>query len=392
MGLILSATNAIGSTLADQWKEYFYCDSIPNDTICVRGYKKNGGIGNFGSDDVITDGSVICVADGQCMLIVEQGQVVDICAEPGYYTYDSKTEPSVFTGSLDEAVKNVFNTIGKRFQFGGDPAQSQRVYYFNTKELIGNKYGTANPIPFRVVDTNAGIDLDISLKCFGEYSLKVVDPVLFYTNVCANVQDKFTTADIEAQLKTELLTALQPAFAKLGGIRYSEIPLHTNELVKILNDELSPKWRELRGIEIVSMGVSSITASEEDEERIKQLQTAATYKDPSLAAANVTAATADAIRDAANNDAGAAVGFMGLNAAQGAGNIDVNSLYAQASTQTTETPSTNKWVCPKCSTENDDNFCSSCGTPRPVENKWICPKCGKENDDNFCTNCGTARE
>ena len=232
MGLILSAVSALGSTISDQWKEYFYCDALPNNVICQRGYKNNSGVANLGSDDVITDGSVIAVADGQCMLIVEQGQVVDICAEPGVYTYDSKTEPSVFTGSLDEAVKNVFLTIGKRFQFGGDPGQNQRVYYFNTKELIGNKYGTANPIPFRVVDANAGIDMDVSLKCFGEYSLKVVDPVLFYTNVCANVKDKYTTDDIEPQLKTELLTALQPAIAKMGGIRYSEIPLHTNELAQ----------------------------------------------------------------------------------------------------------------------------------------------------------------
>ncbi len=389
MGLILSATNAISSTLADQWKEYFYCDAIPSDTICVRGLKRNGGIGNFGSDDVITDGSMIAVADGQCMLIVEQGQVVDICCEPGVYRYDSNTEPSVFTGSLDDAVKNVFATIGKRFQFGGSPSQNQRVYYFNTKELLGNKYGTANPIPFRVVDPNAGIDFDVSLKCFGEYSLKVVDPVLFYTNVCANVKDKYTTDDLDDQLRTELLTALQPAFAKLGGIRYSEIPAHTNELAKILNEELSPKWRETRGIEISSIGVSSITATEEDEARIKQMQAATAYKDPTLAAANMAAATAEAMRDAAKNEGGAALGIMGINAIQNASNVDVNNLYAQGANATV---ASEKWICPKCGIENDDNFCSSCGTPRVNENKWICKKCGKENNDRFCTNCGTPKE
>ena len=389
MGLILSAVSALGSTISDQWKEYFYCDALPNNVICQRGYKNNSGVANLGSDDVITDGSVIAVADGQCMLIVEQGQVVDICAEPGVYTYDSKTEPSVFTGSLDEAVKNVFLTIGKRFQFGGDPGQNQRVYYFNTKELIGNKYGTANPIPFRVVDTNAGIDMDVSLKCFGEYSLKVVDPVLFYTNVCANVKDKYTTEDIEPQLKTELLTALQPAIAKMGGIRYSEIPLHTNELAQKLNEELSQKWRESRGIEISSIGVSSVTLDEKDEEKIKELQTVSAYKDPSLAAAHMTSATADAMRDAAKNEGGAAVGFMGMNMAQSAGGVDVNSLYAQGNAAKEES---SKWICPKCGTNNSDNFCSSCGTAKPGNNKWICVKCGKENDDNFCTNCGTPKQ
>ena len=389
MGLILSAVSALGSTISDQWKEYFYCDALPNNVICQRGYKNNSGVANLGSDDVITDGSVIAVADGQCMLIVEQGQVVDICAEPGVYTYDSKTEPSVFTGSLDEAVKNVFLTIGKRFQFGGDPGQNQRVYYFNTKELIGNKYGTANPIPFRVVDANAGIDMDVSLKCFGEYSLKVVDPVLFYTNVCANVKDKYTTDDIEPQLKTELLTALQPAIAKMGGIRYSEIPLHTNELAQKLNEELSQKWRESRGIEISSIGVSSVTLDEKDEEKIKELQTVSAYKDPSLAAAHMTSATADAMRDAAKNEGGAAVGFMGMNMAQSAGGVDVNSLYAQGNAAKEESA---KWICPKCGTNNTDNFCSSCGTAKPGNNKWICVKCGKENDDNFCTNCGTPKQ
>ena len=390
MGLILSAANAIGSTLSDQWKEYFYCDAIPSNVICKKGYKKNNGIGNLGSDDVITDGSKIAVADGQCMLIVEQGQVVDICAEPGLYEYRSEEEPSIFLGSLDESVKNIFNTIGKRFQFGGPPAQNQRVYYFNTKELTGNKYGTANPVPFRIVDPNAGIDMDAGIKCFGEYSLKVVDPVLFYTNVCANVEDQYTTADIDSTLKTELLTALQPALAKLGGIRYSEIPLHTTELADSLNEILSSKWRETRGIEISSIGVSSITLNEEDEKKIKELQSVSAYKDPTMAAANITSATADAMRDAANNAGGAAVGFMGMNMAQNASGVDVNSLYAQGK-MPNETKS-DAWSCPKCGTENYDNFCSSCGTARPSDNKWICPKCGKQNNDRFCTNCGTPKE
>ena len=390
MGLILSAMNAVGSTLADQWKEYIYCDAIPADKICVRGHKHTSGFGgNLGSDNVITDGSAIVVADGQCMLIVEQGQVVDICAEPGVYTYDSKTEPSVFTGSLSESVKNVFATIGRRFEFGGEVGQDQRVYYFNTKELTGQKYGTANPIPFRVVDKNANIDLDISLKCFGEYSLKVVDPVLFYTNVSANHADDYSVEELDSQLRSELLTALQPAFAMISekGIRYSEIPAHTTELADLLNEELSAKWRTLRGIEIVSLGVSSIKASEEDEKILQNMQVAASYKDPSVAAANLAAAQADSMREAAKNDAGAAVGFMGMNAAQAAGGIDANQLYAQATAQ----PQEDSWTCEKCGATSTGNFCATCGAPKPTSGKWICPKCGKENDNNFCTQCGEAK-
>ncbi|MBR2824863.1 MAG: SPFH domain-containing protein, partial [Solobacterium sp.] len=271
MGLIQAALSSVTGTVAEQWKEYFYCDALPSNVIAVKGHKKVSGISsNSGNDNIITDGSVIAVADGQCLLIVEQGKVVDICAEPGEYVYDSSTEPSIFTGNLEEAVRTVFEQIGKRFQYGGQPAEDQRVYYFNTKELIGNKYGTANPIPFRLVDQRANIDLDIGIRCFGEYSLKVNDPILFYTNVCGNFENVYSVDMIADQLKSELLTALQPAFANISknGLRYSEIPAHTKELAQLLNEELSKEWGEKRGIVISSIGVSSISATEEDEERI----------------------------------------------------------------------------------------------------------------------------
>ncbi len=390
MGLIQAALSAAGSTLADQWKEYFYCDAIPADTICVKARKKVQGLSsNRGNDNIISDGSVIAVADGQCMVIVEQGQVVDICAEPGEFKYDSKTEPSVFTGSFGEGLKNIFNTFGKRFTFGGQPAEDQRVYYFNTKEIPGVKYGTAAPVPFRVVDQRANADFDIGIKCFGEYSIRVTDPILFYTNVCANVTDSYKLSDIENQLRTELLTALQPAFARIGmkGIRYSELPLHTTELADTLNEELSRKWRDLRGIEIVSFGVSSVKANEEDEKKLQQLQIGASYVNADIRNANMAAATMDAMRDAANNTNGAAMGFVNMNAAQGAGAANLGSLYAQTPAQT-QAPA-NGWTCPKCGTVNTGNFCGNCGTPKA--SKWICPKCGKENDGNFCGSCGTAK-
>ena len=386
MGLILATLNATSGTLRDQWKEYFYCDAISADTICVKAHKKTQGFGNHGNDNIISDGSIIAVADGQCMVIVEQGQVVDICAEPGEYKYDSKTEPSIFTGkNLSSSIKDVFAQIGKRITFGGDAGADQRVYYFNTKEITGMKYGTASPVPFRVVDTRAGIDLDISLKAFGEYSIRVTDPILFYTNVCANVSDSYKVSDIENQMRSELLTALQPAFAKIGatGVRYSEIPAHTTELADALNEELSKKWKDQRGIEIVSFGVSSIKASEEDEATIKQMQKDAAYTNQQLAGAALVGAQAQAMRDAANNANGAAMGFVGLNAAQSAGGVNVNSLLnsQQATLQ-------NGWICPKCGTNNSGKFCTNCGTANPTNAKWICPKCNTENTGNFCNNCG----
>ena len=266
MGLMKAAMGAAGGVMADQWKEFFYCDAIPAEVLAVKGQKRVSGRSSnkHGSDNIISNGSVIAVADGQCMMIVEQGKVVDVCAEPGEYTYDFSTEPSLFTGSLSQNIGAVFQNIGKRFTFGGEAPKDQRIYYFNTKELVGNKYGTPSPVPFRVVDQNAGLDVDISVRCFGEYSYRITNPILFYTNLCGNVEQEYTRSEIDGQLKTELLTALQPAFARISdmGIRYSAVPAHTLELADALNDVLSAKWRDLRGIEIVSLGVSSIKASE----------------------------------------------------------------------------------------------------------------------------------
>ncbi|MBR4428186.1 MAG: SPFH domain-containing protein, partial [Clostridia bacterium] len=247
MGLIKAAAGAIGSVLADQWKEYFYCDALGADVLMTKGQKRtsNRSSNTKASDNIISNGSVIAVADGQCMIIVEQGKVAELCAEPGEFVYDTSTEPSIFTGKLSESIKQTFITIGKRFTYGGDTGKDQRVYYFNTKELIGNKYGTPSPVPFRVVDTNVGLDMDIAIKCFGEYSYHICDPILFYTNVCGNVQNEYRRSSLDSQLKTELLTALQPAFAQISalGIRYSALPGQTQEMSQILNDVLSEKWR-----------------------------------------------------------------------------------------------------------------------------------------------------
>ena len=302
MGLIKAIGGAVGGVLADQWKEYFYCEAIPAEVLAIKGQKRTGARSSNtkGEDNIISNGSVIAVADGQCMCIVEQGKVVDICAEPGEYTYDMSTEPSIFAGNLGDSNKQSFATIGKRFTFGGDTGKDQRIYYFNTKELIGNKYGTPSSVPFRVVDERAGIDIDINVRCFGEYSYHICDPILFYTNVSGNVAAEYTRDNLDSQLKTELLTALQPAFAKISamGIRYSALPGHTTEMADALNEVLSEKWRGLRGIEIVSFGVSSVKADEEDEKMIKEMQRNAAFMDPTRAAAHLVGAQASAMQAA----------------------------------------------------------------------------------------------
>lgn len=413
MGLIKAIAGAAGGVLADSWKDYFYCESLPVDVLVEKGHKRAGkrSSNTKGSDNIITTGSALAVADGQCMIIVEQGKVVDLCAEPGEYTYDATTEPSIFSGSLSEGIAATFKNIGKRFTFGGEAPMDQRIYYVNTKELIGNKYGTPNPVPFRVLDERAGIDIDVSVRCFGEYSFRIVDPILFYTNVCSNVTDRYTRDQLDSQMKTELLTALQPAFYKIGsaGIRYSAIVGHTAELADALNEQLSAKWKELRGIEIVSMGVSSITASEEDEKMLKEMQKNAGFKDMGVMAANMAAAKMDAMKDAAKNEgAGAAMAFMGMNMAQGAGGDDLAGLYAQAQAQqaaaaaaqpaapetAAEAAKPVGWTCPACGTVNQGKFCTECGAKKPAGAlQYKCDKCGWTPEDptkppKFCPECG----
>ena len=400
MGLIKAASGAAGGVLADQWKEYFYCEALGDNVLAVKGRKKVSGRSSnrAGEDNIISSGSVIAVADGQCMLIAEQGKIVEVCAEPGEFVYDSSTEPSIFSGSLGESIGKVFKNIGKRFTFGGQAPKDQRVYYFNTKEIIGNKYGTPSPVPFRVVDRNIGLDVDISIRCFGEYSYRMSNPLLFYTNLCGNMTGEYTRDRIDGQLKTELLTALQPAFAKISdmGVRYSALPGHTMELAQALNDVLSPKWRDLRGLEIVSFGVSSVKASEEDEKMIKELQRNAAFRDPGMAAAHLVGAQAAAMQSAAaNQNAGPAMAFMGMNMANQAGGVNAQDLYnmsarRQAQSAPQAEPAANGWTCPSCGAAATGKFCPECGTKKPETNTWTC-SCGAVNKGKFCSECGAKK-
>ena len=398
MGLIKAALGAAGGVMADQWLEYFYCDSLPENVMAVKGQKRSSGRSSNtrGSDNIISNDSVIAVADGQCMVIVDQGKVTEFCAEPGEFKYDASTEPSLFYGKLGKNILDTFKNIGKRFTFGGEAPKDQRVYYFNTKELIGNKYGTPSPVPFRVVDQRAGIDIDIAIRCFGEYSYRICDPILFYTNVCGNVSGDYTRDRLESQLKTELLTALQPAFAKISeqGIRYSALPGHTMEMADALNDVLSSKWRNLRGLEIVSFGVSSVKASEEDEAMLKELQRNAAFMDPTRAAAHLVGAQASAMQAAANNqNAGPAMAFMGMNMAGQAGGVNAQSLY-QMGAQQQAAPAAAGWTCACGQSGITGKFCPNCGKPKPAPapaaGSWTC-SCGATATGKFCPECGKPR-
>ena len=398
MGLIAAGLGAINGVLADQWKEFFYCDAIDKNVLAVKGKKKvsSRSSNTKGNDNIISNGSVIAVADGQCMIIVEQGKIVEVCAEPGEFVWDSSTEPSIFTGKLGSSILETFKAIGKRFTFGGDPGKDQRVYYFNTKEIIDNKFGTPTPIPFRVVDRNINLDIDVSVRCSGLYSYRIADPLLFYANVCGNVEKDYNRSEIDAQLKTEFVSALQPAFAKISDlqVRPSALPGHAEELSEAMNAALSKKWGELRGLQVVSIAMNPITLSEEDQELIKKAQHAAIMRDPTMAAATLVEAQSQAMKDAANNAGGAMNGFIGYGMAQQAGGVNAQSLFAmgqqQAAAPAPEAPKANTWKC-ACGAENTGKFCAECGAPKPVEKVgWTCA-CGAVNKGKFCSECGAKK-
>ena len=396
MGLIKAGVGAIGGTLADQWKEFFYCDAIDKDVMMVKGQKRTGSRSSNtkGNDNIISNGSGIAVADGQCMIIVEQGKIVEVCAEPGEFTYDTSTEPSIFSGSLGESIKKTFETVGKRFALGGDTGKDQRVYYFNTKELVDNKFGTPSPIPFRVVDSKIGLDIDVSIRCSGVYSYKIADPLLFYTNVCGNVTDEYRREELDQQLKTEFVSALQPAFGKLSDLqlRPNQIATHSAELESAMNEALTQKWGELRGLKVVSIAMNPITLPDEDAERIKNYQGAAVLKDPSMAAATLVGAQAEAMKAAAANEGGAMNGFIGMGMAMNAGGgTNAQSLFGVAAEQqkNAPAPSADSWTC-KCGSVNDGKFCQNCGAAKPEA--WKCAKCGNLNEGNFCQNCGASKD
>ncbi|MCR5175547.1 MAG: SPFH domain-containing protein [Anaerovibrio sp.] len=415
MGLIKAGMGAVGGVLADQWKEFIYCESIPADILVAKGQKRLSSQGRSSNtsaeDNIISNGSIVAVNAGQCMIIVEQGKVVDICSEPGEYQYDTSLQPSIFTGGLADNVKSIFGEIGKRFTFGGDPGKDQRVYFVNTKEIIGNKYGTPSPIPFDTYDKRSGLSMTVSLRCFGEYSYRITNPILFYTNVCGNIESEYSRESIDSQLKSELMTKLQPAMAKLAEqeIKYSSIPAHVDELAETLNSLLSKKWGELRGIEIVSFGVSSVKASDEDEEKIKDYQRYASMGNAQMAALQTAGAGADAMKMAASNEAGGA-GAMGAFMGMGmAGNMSGNNaaqLFQMSQNQQAQQPpqqppqqsaqtpapaqsaAANSWRC-SCGRENTGNFCVDCGSKKP-ENGWTC-SCGAVNQGKFCPECGAKK-
>lgn len=404
MGLIKAGIGALGGTLADQWKEFFYCESLPNDVLMRKGEKRISGRSSNtkGNDNIISNGSGIAVADGQCMIIVEQGKIVEVCAEPGEFTYDSSTEPSIFAGSLGESIKNTFKTIGKRFTYGGDTGKDQRVYYFNTKEIIGNKFGTANPIMFEVTNKRIGMSRTVQVRCNGVYTYVISNPLLFYTRLCGNVESEFTRDQIDDQLKVEFIDALQPALGALAEqeLRPAQLPAKANELKEAMNDALKQEWIENRGISVGKIALNPITLTEADMKKINEMEDAASIgSNPFMMAGRMTNATADAMQTAAGNSAGAMTGFMGMGMVGmggqggfGAAQNLYNAGVQQQNQNAAQTQAGGQWKC-SCGATATGKFCPECGAkkPEPVQaGAWKC-SCGATATGKFCPECGAKK-
>ena len=396
MGLIRAALSAGGSVLADQWKEYFQADAMSNDELIVKGYKKTKG-NNKGGDEIISNGSAIAVGEGQAALIVEDGKIVEFCAEPGRFIWDRSSEPSVFCGGFGKGVIDSFKKFGERFTFGGDRAKNQRVYYVNTKEIMDNKFGTTTPMVYDDQYYNTAL----YIRYFGQFSFRISDPIIFFTQIAGGVKDSYNRSSLMDMCKDEFMTALDTSLAQLSaeGVKFSQIPAKQREIAKYMSDTLDTEWGQRRGMEVVAVAIAKVTPDEKSRQRIEQFDTNVMHSNSNAMAGGLAYAQMQAMQDAAKNSSGAMTGFMGLgmmnnmmgNAAPAqstllntAQNLNSNPAPAQ------KPASSGEWTC-SCGNKNTGKFCQNCGSKKPeAPASWRC-SCGTVNTGKFCQECGSKK-
>ncbi len=398
MGLIRALAAGTSTVLADQWREYFTCDSLAGNVLVAKGQfktKKRGlfGARNKATEDIITNGSVISVNEGQVALIVSDGKIVDFCAEAGYFKWDASTEPSMLSGNFFRGLADSFKRIGYRFTFGGDPGSQQRVYYVNTKEIMDNKFGTATPMPY----DDPYYKTALYIRYFGQYTFKITDPIVFFSSIAGNVADVYTSDDLKQLAADEFMTALDSALARLSaeGIKFSQLPVKQREIAAYMSDTLDTEWRERRGIEIVSVALAKVTPDDESRKRIEEFDTNVMHAAPDAMAGGMAYAQMRAMRDAANNSAGAMTGFMGVGMAAGAmgvrGQETLLDTARDLESKKAEAAEAAGAKCPKCGALASGKFCPECGTAMPSEDdEWTC-KCGATCRAKFCPECGSPR-
>ncbi len=408
MGLIKAAKEALESYVAEQWRDYFYCTSLASDVLVAKGEKQETSRKGKkkGADNIISNGSIVSVNAGQCMIIVDNGKIAEFCAEPGEFLYDASTEPSLLYGSLEENIRKTFEQLGRRVTFGGATGKDQRVYYFNIKEIMNNLYGTPNPIRFYYVSDKTGFEIETSVKCNGQYTFKIVDPILFYTNVCGNVEQEYRKTELLGVMKAELLTKLPVALAKVAaeGVLPYQVPLHLQEVTNYLKEELTEEWTLTRGIEVVSMTMSDPIVPQEDVDKINKWNETAVLKNDEMKGARQMEAYATWLEGMSkggnggnSSDAmGTAMNMMAMNMMQQNMGMPFGMQYqAQAAkpvpqmqpASTVEEGAVLGWTCGCGKSDNRGKFCEECGLPKPALEGWTC-SCGTVNQGKFCYECG----
>ena len=392
MGLIRAAISSVSGTLADSWKEVIEPDEMDTETLIVKGVTVKQGSNRKGTDNYVTNGSVIHVFPNTIMLLMDGGKIVDYCAEEGYYQVNNSSAPSLFNGDLKETLKDTW----QRFQFGGGAPQRQYVYYINTAEIKGIKFGTRNPVQYFDNFYNA----ELFLRAFGTYSVKITDPIKFFTEYAPKGTDSVKVKDLTEQLFSEFMDALQTAINQMSvdGVRISQITSKSRELSKYMASTLDEDWNALRGIEVCSVGIASITYDDESKKLISMRNQGAMMSDPTVREGFVQSAVAQGMQSAGANTSGAGNAFMamgmGMNAAGGfmnsASQTNAMQMQQQAAAQQAAAQSANTWSC-SCGATNTGNFCNNCGAKKPAPaGTWTC-SCGATNTGNFCNNCGAKR-
>lgn len=388
MGLKKAAKSAISSTLKDQWKEVIRCEDMTDNILMIKKTTETG---------VISNKSTIIVAPGQCAVIYDNGRIIDATAEDGLYEFDSSSTPSFFAGQF----KDTFKEMWERFTYDGGTAKEQAVYFFNTKEIMENKFGTATPVTFQdwshpLINemTNTMTPLRVEIKCFGTYTFRISNPALFMSKI-AGISNIYTKSKLEEQLKSEIMGAIQNVINELGNEEYKvpalELQNHTDEIRQIISERNCDERIKDRGLSLVSFEIETVTLTDESEQKIDRYE----YNVNSyMQKGRMVDAYANAIENAASNSSGVLDGMIGIGMMNMSSDGIMKGMANKAFTHTNEQTATNdnssKWECLNCKKENEGAFCSNCGTKKPESS--FCSNCGEKLEKNakFCSKCGNA--
>ncbi len=409
MGIIKAVATAVGGALADQWLEVMEPGNMGDQTVFTSGVKIRKGSNTKGTDNVVSDGSVIHVYPNQFMMIVDGGKVIDYTAEEGYYTVKNSSMPSLFNGQFKDTLKESFD----RIRYGGETPRLQKVFYVNLQEIKGIKFGTRNPVNYYDSFYNA----ELFLRAHGTYSIKITDPLLFYAQVVPKNVNRLEISSINEQYMNEFLEALQASINKMSaeGERISFVASKGTVLSRHMSEVLDEDWKRIRGFEVMSVGIASISYNEESQKLINMRNQGAMLSDPGVREGYVQGAIARGLEAAGSNANGSMAGFMGMgvgmNAAGGfmgtASAANMQQMQMNANNQNGRNPqgaggygrglaggaktsTANTWVC-RCGAANTGKFCSECGSPKPDDSSWVC-RCGAVNTGRFCSECGNPKE